>query len=359
MEAIKVEHLSFGYTGDVPILEDVNLKIDEGDYVILTGENGSGKSTFLKLVLGQLSPNQGKIELLGRDMAAGSFRGLKIGYVPQNSISGNQDFPATVEEVMRTGLYRPLGKRLSRKECNKRVLQALTELGMEDFLKRRIGELSGGQQQRVALARIMAYSPDVILLDEPFSALDVFLKDHLQQELEELLKDYEGTVIMVSHSRDEVYRFCEELLILDHGSVITAGKTKEIFSNPQYRAAAKLTGCKNFAEIQYTESPNKIILPDWGVTLQLKEEVPKGYTCIGYRAHDFVPVWGEKKENCIEVRLKSMSELPFENQYYLNPSNPKTPSICWFVQREKENVVETNGLPEYLQIAEERLMFLK
>ena len=66
MEAIKVEHLSFGYTGDVPILEDVNLKIDEGDYVILTGENGSGKSTFLKLVLGQLSPNQGKIELLGR-----------------------------------------------------------------------------------------------------------------------------------------------------------------------------------------------------------------------------------------------------------------------------------------------------
>ena len=84
MEAIKVEHLSFGYTGDVPILEDVNLTIQEGDYVILTGENGSGKSTFLKLVLGQLSPNQGKIELLGRDMASGSFRGLKIGYVPQN-----------------------------------------------------------------------------------------------------------------------------------------------------------------------------------------------------------------------------------------------------------------------------------
>ena len=205
----------------------------------------------------------------------------------------------------------------------------------------------------------MAYSPDVILLDEPFSALDVFLKDHLQQELEELLKDYEGTVIMVSHSRDEVYRFCEELLILDQGSVITAGKTKEIFANPQYRAAAKLTGCKNFAELQYTESPNKIILPDWGVTLQLKEEVPKGCTCIGYRAHDFVPVWGEKRENCIEVRLKSMSELPFENQYYLNPANPKKPAICWFVQREKENMVETNGMPDYLQITEERIMFLK
>ena len=79
------------------------------------------------------------------------------------------------------------------------------------------GQLSGGQQQRVALARIMAYEPDVILLDEPFSALDVFLKDRLQQELIEMLKDYEGTVIMVSHSRDEIYRFSEELLIMDQG----------------------------------------------------------------------------------------------------------------------------------------------
>lgn len=75
----------------------------------------------------------------------------------------------------------------------------------------------------------MAYKPDVILLDEPFSALDMYLKDRLQQELLELLEDYEGTVIMVSHSRDEVYRFSEELLIIDQGQIVAAGKTKELF----------------------------------------------------------------------------------------------------------------------------------
>ena len=218
MEAIKVENLSFGYTGDVPILEDVNLKIDEGDYVILTGENGSGKSTFLKLVLGQLSPNQGKIELLGRDMASGSFRGLKIGYVPQNSISGNQDFPATVEEVMRTGLYRPLGKRLSRKECNKRVLQALTELGMEDFLKRRIGELSGGQQQRVMLARVLADEPKLLILDEPTVGVDSSSIQALCEILEK--KHKEGlTILMVTHGNTRIFAGANRHLRAEEGGI--------------------------------------------------------------------------------------------------------------------------------------------
>lgn len=335
----------------------LNVKFESASKRIgILGASGCGKSMTLKSIAGIETPTEGKIQI-GEHVLFDSKNKVnlkpqkrKIGYLFQNYAL----FPTmTVAQNIAAGL------KGSKQEKENRVREMAEKFQIQELLKRLPGQLSGGQQQRVALARIMAYSPDVILLDEPFSALDVFLKDYLQQELEELLKDYEGTVIMVSHSRDEVYRFCEELLILDQGSVITAGKTKVIFSNPQYRAAAKLTGCKNFAELQYTESPNKIILPDWGVTLQLKKEVPKGCTCIGYRAHDFVPVWGEKQENCIEVRLKSMSELPFENQYYLNPVNPKTPSICWFVQREKENVVETNGLPEHLQIVEERLMFLK
>ena len=88
---------------------------------------------------------------------------------------------------------------------------------LQGLEKRLPGQLSGGQQQRVALARIMAYEPDMILLDEPFSALDMYLKDQLQRELAEMLSDYEGTVIMVSHNRDEVYRFSEELLVIDQG----------------------------------------------------------------------------------------------------------------------------------------------
>lgn len=218
MEAIKVEHLSFGYTGDVPILEDVNLKIEEGDYVILTGENGSGKSTFLKLLLGQLEADQGRIELLGRNIATGKFRGLKVGYVPQNSISGNQDFPATVEEVVRTGLYRPLGKRLSGKECNQRVKKALQELGMEEFAKHRIGELSGGQQQRVMLARVMADEPKLLILDEPTVGVDSSSIQALCEILEK--KHREGlTILMVTHGNTRIFAGANRHLRAEEGGI--------------------------------------------------------------------------------------------------------------------------------------------
>lgn len=322
----------------------------------ILGASGCGKSMTLKSIAGIETPTEGKIQI-GEKILFDSKNKINlkpqqrnIGYLFQNYAL----FPTmTVAQNIAAGL------KGSKEEKKKRVQEMAEKFQIEGLLKRLPGQLSGGQQQRVALARIMAYSPDVILLDEPFSALDVFLKDHLQQELEELLKDYDGTVIMVSHSRDEVYRFCEDLLIMDHGMVITAGKTKEIFANPVYRAAAKLTGCKNFVDLQYTEDTHEILLPGWGVKLQLKQEVPEGYTCIGYRAHDFVPVWGEKRENCIDVRVKSIAELPFENQYYLNPVSTDEPSICWFVQREKEGQLEAKGMPDYLQLIEEKLMFLK
>ena len=95
-------------------------------------------------------------------------------------------------------------------------------------------ELSGGQQQRVALARILASEPQMLLLDEPFSALDSFLKEQLLEDMIRQLSDYAGDVIMVSHSRDEIYQFCDRLLILDQGRVIVTGDTKDIFDQPGY-----------------------------------------------------------------------------------------------------------------------------
>ena len=106
---------------------------------------------------------------------------------------------------------------MQQEEQEKIADQMIEKFQLTGLGNRLPGELSGGQQQRVALARIMAYEPDAILLDEPFSALDEFLKDKLQQELMEMLEDYPGTVILVSHSRDEIYRFSEELVIMDKG----------------------------------------------------------------------------------------------------------------------------------------------
>lgn len=218
MEVIQMKDVSFHYTGDVPILENVNICLNSGDYAILTGENGSGKSTFLKLLLGELEPDQGTVEIFGKKIGKADFKELKIGYVPQNSISGNKDFPATVEEVMMTGLYRPFKKRLSRKACRQKITVALTELGMESFLKRRIGELSGGQQQRVMLARVLAADPGLLILDEPTVGVDSVSLEALAKVLQK--KNEEGlTILMVTHGNTKLFFGVNRHFKADEGGI--------------------------------------------------------------------------------------------------------------------------------------------
>lgn len=218
MKVVQMKDVSFHYTGDVPVLENVNICLNSGDYAILTGENGSGKSTFLKILLGELEPNQGTVEIFGQKIGKADFKDLKIGYVPQNSISGNKDFPATVEEVMMTGLYRPFKKRFSRKACRKKITAALTELGMESFLKRRIGELSGGQQQRVMLARVLAADPGLLILDEPTVGVDSVSLEALAKVLQK--KNEEGlTILMVTHGNARLFRGVNRHFKADEGGI--------------------------------------------------------------------------------------------------------------------------------------------
>ena len=345
----------------------VNIKKKIGDFKLnidfqsssgrigILGASGCGKSMTLKCIAGIETPDEGEI-YIGEQALFDSKSRVKlkpqerrIGYLFQNYAL----FPTmTVAKNIEAGL------KGTKKEKKKRVQEMIEKFRLSGLEERLPSELSGGQQQRVALARIMAYSPEVILLDEPFSALDVFLKDQLQRELKEMLSDYPGVVILVSHSRDEIYRFSEELLIIDKGRNVIHGKTKDIFENPVYREAAKLTGCKNFSEIERVDA-HTIRVTDWGITLRLKQEVPDDATCIGYRAHDFVPVWEERPENALQVRVMDTAKLPFENNYYLVPEGQAAPPICWFVQRQIMPEIEKKGLPEYLEIREESLMLLK
>ena len=309
----------------------------------------------LKCIAGIETPDEGEIYIGDQALFDSKSKvNLKpqerrIGYLFQNYAL----FPTmTVAKNIEAGLS---GKK---EEKKKRVHEMIEKFRLSGLENRLPSELSGGQQQRVALARIMAYSPEVILLDEPFSALDVFLKDQLQRELKEMLSDYPGVVILVSHSRDEIYRFSDELLTIDKGHNVIYGKTKEIFENPVYREAAKLTGCKNFSEIERVNA-HTVKVTDWGITLRLNQEVPEDVTCVGYRAHDFVPVWGECPENALRVKVMDTAKLPFENNYYLVPEGQDAPPICWFVQRQIMPEIEIKGLPDYLEIREESLMLLK
>lgn len=351
---------------------EVKIKKDFGDFKLdiefqsqntrigILGASGCGKSMTLKSIAGIEKPDEGFIrvgeKVLFDSSAKMDMKPQKrnIGYLFQNYAL----FPTmTVEKNIQAGLQG------SKEEKRSRAQEMIRKFQLSGLADRLPGELSGGQQQRAALARIMAYEPDVILLDEPFSALDVFLKDRLQKEMVEMLADYTGIVIMVSHSRDEIYRFSEELLVMSAGKPVIYGGTKEIFTDPVYREAARLTGCKNFSDIRRIDA-HTAELTDWGVQIHTKKEIPKYAVCIGYRAHDFVPVWGERKENCIQVRLDGMAELPFENNYYLLPEQKPLETrsnqlISWFVQRSRMAEIEVKGMPDYLEIKEEKLMFLK
>lgn len=330
----------------------------ESKRIGILGASGCGKSMTLKSIAGIETPDFGMIQIDDKMLFDSANKvDLKpqkrnVGYLFQNYAL----FPTmTVAKNIAAGL------KGSKEEKQKKVQEMIEKFELTGLADRLPGQLSGGQQQRVALARIMAYEPDVILLDEPFSALDVFLKDRLQQELIEMLKDYEGTVIMVSHSRDEIYRFSEELLIMDQGKPVIYGETKEIFAKPVYKEAAKLTGCKNFSRIKRVDAHTAEIL-DWGITLHTNQEIDERATWFGYRAHDFVTVWGKRKENCLKINVESEAALPFERNYYLYPEgeeNQNKQTICWFLQREKLEKIGEKGMPDYLELTEEGMMFLR
>lgn len=336
---------------------DVELSSDSRRIGIL-GASGGGKSMTLKCIAGIETPDEGYIKV-GEHVLYDSAKKVNlkpqirnVGYLFQNYAL----FPTmTVAKNIAAGLK---GTKEDKQVIVERMVKKFQLEGLEERLP---GELSGGQQQRVALARIMAYEPDVILLDEPFSALDVYLKDRLQQELIGMLSDYQGIVIMVSHSRDEIYRFSDTLLVLDEGKNVIAGPTKAIFANPKKKAAAKLTGCKNFADVKVLD-PHHMEILDWGITYECEGEIPEGTDCIGYRAHHFKPCWGEKPKNALKVEIASIAELPFETNYYLRPQGNRknqAADICWFVQKNQQLRIEDRGIPGYLEIPESGMMYLQ
>ena len=334
---------------------DLNVMIDsDAARIGILGESGSGKSMTLKSIAGIEPVDSGHIEVDGRVLYDSSDRiDLKpqkrnVGYMFQNYAL----FPtmSVIKNVM-AGLGRPT------EENRSKSADMLRRFRMDGFEDRLPGELSGGQQQRVALARIMVTEPDLILLDEPFSALDSYLRDRMQVEMLEMLEDYPGQVIMVSHSRDELYRFSNELFILSRGSMIRHGETKSVFREPKSAIAARLTGCKNFSAAKIVDL-HTVEATDWGVVLKLSREIPADTASIGYRAHNFSPVWGERQKNCIRFDLVRVDDLPFEKNYYIHTRDDDAP-LCWFVQGEEQKILDKRGLPDYLKLNDDDILLLE
>lgn len=200
---IELKDVSFQYEY-TQVLKNISLRVDEGDFLALIGQNGSGKSTLLKLILGLLKPMSGEIKLF--DEPANQFKHREwIGYVSQKSNAFNSGFPATVEEVVKSGLSQKVGllKRYP-KDADLLVKAALKDVGMEQFMKRNIGQLSGGQQQRVFIARALVADPKLLILDEPTVGIDRENVQAFYDMLAHLNRHHKMTMILVTHDVDTV-----------------------------------------------------------------------------------------------------------------------------------------------------------
>lgn len=218
MNILEVEGVSFAYNNENAVLRDVSFKLEKGGFLGIIGTNGAGKSTLIKLILGMLPMQSGKISLFGRDIKNGIARD-KIGYVSQKALSFNTDFPATVREVVMANLYSKRGLfRRYTKEDYEKFDTVIKQVGMKDFSDKLIGQLSGGQQQRVFIARALISSPELLLMDEPVAGIDAPSAEEIMSLICELNKS--GiTIVMTNHDTPSLVRAASSLLIFcSHGN---------------------------------------------------------------------------------------------------------------------------------------------
>ncbi len=205
---------------------------------------------------------------------------------------------------------------------------------------------------------MLLYKPDIIMLDEPFSALDGFLKDTLQMEMLELIREYNGDVLMVSHSRDEIYKFCDHMMLLSEGKTILKGCTKDIFRRPERMEAAKLTGCKNISSIEKI-SDYELYACEWKIKLKTEEKIGDSVRYVGIRGHNLIPVQERSEENVMGIELAGFADTPFQRQYLFQNSDDKTSSKIWWVQDKMDfEEGKIQNIPPFMKFPKEDLLLL-
>ena len=257
----------------------------QDEVTALSGASGCGKSMTLKCIAGIVTPDRGRIVLNDRvlfDSAAHIDlppQRRRMGYLFQNYAL----FPTmTVEKNILCAIPG------SKTEKGAALSDAVRRFRLEGLEHHYPAQLSGGQQQRVALARILSAKPEAILLDEPFSALDSYLKWQLELELSDLLAAFRGPILWVSHDRGEVFRSCRQICVLDHGHSQGTLTPEQLLHRPGTESAARLSGCKNIVEA--LPEGSAVTLPQWGLTLDCTGPVPANIRRVGIRAHHVAAV---------------------------------------------------------------------
>ena len=246
----------------------------------LLGASGSGKSLTLKCIAGIEKPDKGRIILNDRVLFDSekkiniSPNDRKIGYLFQDyALFPNMNVYENIKVGIREG-----------ENFDKLIMEKLEEMRISHLKDKKINEISGGEKQRVALARLLINKLEIILLDEPFSALDDYLKSKIELEVSEVLRNYKIPTILVSHSRAESYRLCNEICVMSNGKSEDLMNKKELFKNPKTFSSCLISGCKNFSKIEKI-SENRLRALDWNIELETSDTILEEHKILGIRAH--------------------------------------------------------------------------
>jgi molybdate transport system ATP-binding protein len=292
------------------------------------GASGSGKSLTLQAIAGVMPPDEGRIVLDGRVLFDSARR---VNLPPRERSVGLMFqhyalFPTmTVVENVNCGLRAK--RHADAKERAAALIKRLHLKGLEGLYP---AQLSGGQQQRVALARILASEPKLILLDEPFSALDSHLRREMEREVAEALEGFSGTSLMVTHDFAEAFRLCGRISVLDGGRVCASGEKWTLLQNPGALAAARMTGCRNISRAERT-GPDRLRAVEWGIDLVSSCPVPEDVRYVGVHANAIREAEGETAVNAFAWGMVAGAETPEGCE--LEVSLGGAP-LCWTLPRE-------------------------
>ncbi|NMF85600.1 molybdate ABC transporter permease subunit [Nodosilinea sp. P-1105] len=334
----------------------------------ILGASGSGKSMTLRCIVGVETPDRGRIVLNGR-VLFDRDRGInlpscqrRVGLLFQTYAL----FPhLTIAENIGFGL-----QHLPRLERRQRVSGWLSMMHLQGLGDRYPQQISGGQQQRVALARALAPNPEVLLLDEPLSALDTYLRSQVEQQLIKTLATYPGIALFVTHNLEEVFRVCPQVMVMAAGQAVTHGTRHQVFERPGSAIAAQITGCKNFSRA-IPLSAHTLRAEDWGCTLQVAEPIPPNLSQVGFRAHQVQFVDTPHAPNTFPAWVVSTSETPHRVTLFLKLHHPPdadsasarvTPYAPYDLQvevfKEKWHGLNRHPLPWHIHLAPERILLL-
>lgn len=302
----------------------------QNETIGLLGASGSGKSMTLRCIAGLETPDSGHVVVNGKTFFD-SKRGIDLS--PQQRKTAPlfqryQLFPTmTVSENIAAGIDKIVGP--ERRDAI--VSELLDFFHIREERDAYPARLSGGQQQRVALARMLATSPGILMLDEPFSALDEHLKASFEHELLDAFDRYGGTTLFVSHDIDEALRFCDGIAVLDAGRISDFGPAQSIVSRPNSLASLKLSGCKNISRARKIDAHSLFAL-DWGIRLRSTEPVPDDIGHVGMRASLIRAAGDDDPVNVVTARAVRVSDSRFERTVLLSLDgglNPNGRRLYW------------------------------